>query len=67
MRRYLRLKADVGNPLPTVPLPSWICISPTRERENPLALPTLDMYLPLSKLESIRWVSTDATYNVTSL
>ena len=35
-----------------------------RER-NPLALPTLDyrldMYLPLSKFESIRWVSTDAT------
>ena len=31
-----------------------------RER-NLLALPTLDMYLPLSKLESIHWVSIDAT------
>jgi len=37
----------------------------SRERDsetlNPLALPTLDMYLPLSKFESIHWVSTDAT------
>ena len=32
----------------------------SRER-NPLALPTLDMYLPLSKFESIQRVSIDAT------
>ena len=32
----------------------------TRER-NLLALPTLDMYLPLSKFESIQRVSIDAT------
>ena len=32
-----------------------------RRERNLLARPTLDMYLPLSKFESIHWVSIDAT------
>ena len=45
----------VGSEVPTVYLGNLV-----RER-NPLAHPTLDMYLPLSKFESIHWVSIDAT------
>ena len=42
--------------------PNWMGTAVYRTRErNLLARPTLDMYIPLSKFESIHWVSIDAT------
>jgi len=61
--RYRRYRGTVGTAVPTVPtVPTVLSLVPRenvnigRER-NPLALPTLDMYLPLSKFESIQRVS----------
>ena len=47
-------------PLSAMDCTSTVGQPSTRER-NLLAHPTLDMYIPLSKFESIHWVSIDAT------
>ena len=45
----------------TVPRYHLGTVVPVLRERNPLAHPTLDMYLPLSKFESIHWVSNGAT------